>query len=114
MDTEDGYGYYTSCVFFLPSFRLLSLVVGGPLSCGLLYFINLNLFENRLPIYIFDSNVDSTTFNSRLNDSVLFRYCSSYNLVFRSTKRKPSWLTQPHDSMTTSLFTFIFWILPIF
>ena len=88
---------------------MLSFVVGGPLSCGLFYFINFNKFENRLPIYILNFNVDSTTFNSRLNDSVLFRYCSSYNLVSRSTKRKPPWLTQPHDSMTASLFYLYSW-----
>ena len=73
------------------------------------YFINLNKFENRLPIYIFDSNVDSTPFNSRLNDSVLFRYCSSCNLVFRSTKRKSRWFIQPYDLMTTALLYLYSW-----
>ena len=91
---------------------MLSFVVGGPLSCGLFYFINFNKFENRLPIYILNFNIYSTTFHSRLNDSVLFRYCSSYSLVSRLTKCKQPWFAQPHDSMTVSLFYLYSWDEP--
>ena len=110
--TGAGIGYYTSCILFLTFVCLLCFVVCGPVSCGMFYFINFNKFENRLPIYILNFNIDSTTFNSRLNDSVLFRYCSSYNLVSRLTKRKQPWFAQPYDYMTVSLSYLYSWDEP--